>query len=101
MEAYQREIEGSIYVTGLQLRIGDQLYHDDVLQYYEIPYEEEKMTVSLSDAIRYYHRFDENHMIRVDETEMYFETEDMEKSGYYYICLEGDRVACIMWDPYQ
>ncbi len=79
----------------------NQLFHDDVLRYYEIPYEEEKMTVSLSDATRYYHRFDENHMIRMDEAEMHFETETIEKSGNYYICFEGDRVACIMWDPYQ
>jgi len=79
----------------------EKLYHDDMLRYYEIPYEEEKITALLTDATRYYQRFDENHMIRVEEEEMGFVDDDLSRSGRYWVFLDREQVVCIMWDPRQ
>ena len=79
----------------------EQLFHDDVQGYYEIPYEEKKITAVLTEDTRYYHWFYSIHMIRVDKEEMHFVDQDISKSGHYRVFLEGNQVVCIMWDSRQ
>lgn len=79
----------------------EQLYHDDMLCYYEVPYEEDKIITVLTEDTRYYHWFYSINMDRVDKEEMHFVDQDISKSGRYRVFLEGDQVVCIMWDSRQ
>ena len=79
----------------------DEIYYDDIGRYYEVPHYEGMVTVSLQDTTRYYEFQYANRMIRVDQQEIPFREDGIEQSGRYRVYLDGDRVTCIMWYPYQ